>query len=93
MCAEYDGLLDILVQHPNIKIDVLFEPDDYETKKGSDYNGPNLVWGNLVAFLEKIDAEFFKSLQFVDLHRREYVKRIQNQPMFVVLAQKYPGLS
>jgi len=38
-------------------------------------------------FLDKIDAEFFKSLQCIDPHTREYFERLQAEPMFFVLAQ------
>ncbi|CAN0901154.1 Eukaryotic translation initiation factor 3 subunit C [Linum grandiflorum] len=80
-------ILDILFQHRNIVVDETIEQDETESQKAADHETPIRMWGNLLGSLERIDIEFFKSLQCIDPHTREYVDRLQDEPLFLVLAQ------
>ncbi len=55
-----------------------------EATDGSDVR----VWGNMVAFVERLDDEMFKSLQVIDPHTHEYMSRLKDEPVFLALAQK-----
>ncbi|KAF6135814.1 hypothetical protein GIB67_028133, partial [Kingdonia uniflora] len=77
-------ILDILEQYPNIAVGGSVEN---KSKKGANFRGTIRVWGNLVAYLERIDVELFKSLQYIDPHTKECMDRLKDEPLFFVLAE------
>ena len=57
-------IMDILEDNHNILMDEGAKPEEEdETSKGADFEGQIKVWGNLAAFMDRIDDELFKSLQ------------------------------
>ena len=57
-------LMDILEGHPNILMDENAKPEEEnESAKGDEFEGTIKIWGNLPAFVERMDDELFKSLQ------------------------------
>ena len=81
-------MLKLLEDNPHVKVDENFDPTaeerTEEPKDGSDVK----VWGNLVAFVERLDDEMFKSLQVIDPHTHEYMARLKDEPVLLALAQK-----
>ena len=49
---------------------------------------PVQLWGSLCAFAERLDDEYFKSMQSIDPHTKEYVFRMQDEALFIILANE-----
>ncbi|KAF5842012.1 eukaryotic translation initiation factor 3 subunit 8 N-terminus-domain-containing protein [Dunaliella salina] len=80
-------MMKILQENPHIKVDETLDMSEDRTPEptdGTEYK----VWGNLVAFVERLDDEMFKSLQVIDPHTHEYMTRLKDEPVLLALAQK-----
>ena len=49
---------------------------------------PVQLWGSLCAFAERLDDEYFKSMQSIDPHTKEHVFRMQDEALFIILANE-----
>lgn len=83
-------LMQLLNEFPNISMDPDYDPEADDVPPldptNIDNTAPVKVWGNLLAFLERLDDELFKSMQCIDPHTADYVHRLKDEPLFLVLA-------
>mmetsp|Transcript_8699 Transcript_8699/g.32066 ORF Transcript_8699/g.32066 Transcript_8699/m.32066 type:complete len:918 (+) Transcript_8699:109-2862(+) len=69
--------------------EVLQPAEDREQTGQNEENGRTItIARNLVAYLERLDDELFKSLQVLDPHTNEYIQRLKDEASLVHLAQK-----
>ncbi|KAK9812688.1 hypothetical protein WJX72_002071 [[Myrmecia] bisecta] len=80
-------LLQLLADNPHIVMDEAFDGSDERTEEPPATEEAK-VWGNPVAFVERLDDELFKSLQVIDPHTHQYMDRMKDEPAFLALAQK-----
>ena len=71
---DIDVLLDILFAHREIVVQESVV-DEESTEDGSQ----KLIRGSLIAFIERLDDEFTKSLQNIDPHTTDYIERLKDE--------------
>ncbi|KAK9794329.1 hypothetical protein WJX73_000840 [Symbiochloris irregularis] len=78
-------VLSLLSTHTHIVIDDSFEGSDERTEEPSpEQEAP--IPGNLIAVVERLDDELFKSLQMIDPHTHQYMDRLKDEPVFLAMA-------
>jgi translation initiation factor 3 subunit C len=78
----------LLQENANI---TLTEEEEPETRPSADEimaGAPIQLWGSLAAFCERLDDEYFKSMQSIDPHTKEYMYRMQDESLFIVLCHE-----
>ena len=76
----------LLKQNPQITLVETTEPDPKPSPDDIKAGKPVQLWGSMCAFCERLDDEYFKSMQSIDPHTKEYVLRMQDEALFIVLA-------
>eukprot|EP00741_Cyanophora_paradoxa_P004984 tig00000842_g4832.t1 len=93
------AMLDLLEANPQVTLHdehqvvaaqtSVFDEEDVERGAGDGDEGePAKVAGNLLAFLERLDDEMFRSLQFIESHTQDYIQRLVDEPSLMALAER-----
>lgn len=83
---QLNELLDILIKNKDhyIVSEVVKEEYDDLIERSPNQNGEGdiiKIRGNVVSLVERLDDEFFKSLQNLDPHASEYVERLRDEKL------------
>ncbi|KAI7845552.1 hypothetical protein COHA_000843 [Chlorella ohadii] len=88
-CAQtmFDIMVSVLLDE-NRHITLTDTPPEEERIEEPEEGTPTQVWGNLGAFLERLDDEWNGSLKALDPHANEYMERLKDEAVLLALAQK-----
>jgi translation initiation factor 3 subunit C len=78
----------VLKENAQISLTESAEPEPKPAPEEIVAGAPVQLWGSLCAFTERLDDEYFKSMQSIDPHAKEYVYRMQDESLFIVLASE-----
>eukprot|EP00002_Diphylleia_rotans_P002344 TRINITY_DN1149_c0_g2_i1.p1 TRINITY_DN1149_c0_g2~~TRINITY_DN1149_c0_g2_i1.p1 ORF type:complete len:814 (+),score=243.39 TRINITY_DN1149_c0_g2_i1:56-2497(+) len=77
----------IIIDNSDDITDTKYGPSDdsQETSEGSE---TVKISANLLAFIERLEDELIKSLQFLDPHTQDYINRLSDEASFLKLAER-----
>eukprot|EP00894_Picocystis_sp_ML_P004900 jgi/Pico_ML_1/55417/g1103.t2 len=88
-------ILDKLEMHPHVVMDEREVTEEELELQKKVANGEPLpkgqkihLAGNIVAFVDRLDDELFKSLQSIDPHTQEFIARLKDEPLLLALVDK-----
>jgi translation initiation factor 3 subunit C len=87
-CKKILDLLAHLAKYPYISVEETYEQNYSKEQEGPTEGEPVTINGNLLGFLERLDDEWFKSLQVIDPHTVDYMNRLRDEPVILAIAQK-----
>ena len=91
-CVHVVELLEHLEEFPYITVESNYEQDYSEEQEGPEEGATVSIAGNLLGFLERLDDEWFKSLQVTDPHTNDYLNRMKDEPIILAIAKEMAKL-
>jgi translation initiation factor 3 subunit C len=80
-------ILNLIQENPGLKIiENMVETVDASDAKQTEAENEVRILGSMLGFTERLDDEFLKSLHFLDPHTQEYVQRLRDENLFLLLA-------
>ena len=87
-CETILSLLKLLETYSYVTVEDTYEQDYSEEQEGPTEGDAVTIAGNLLGCLERLDDEWFKSLQVIDPHTEDYINRLKDEPVILAVAQK-----